>query len=73
MTSMRTTRADRLAQAVSVMASILQAVPAGRRASVSVKYEQHVRGFDRYVVRVHNKGTPGRDGGSSETPVSPTT
>lgn len=59
--------------AIRVRAMILNAVPAGRREFVSVAYEQRVRGFDRFVIRVHTKRTPGRDGGSSETLESPTT
>jgi hypothetical protein len=68
---MRVNRAERARLAVSVIEGILQAVPAGIKDRVTVVYEQRVRGFDRYVVRVHTNRTPGRDGGSSETPGTP--
>jgi hypothetical protein len=67
------TREDRKEQSIGIVSGILTSIPAGSREKVSVVYEQRVRGLDRYVIRVHTNRTPGRDGGSPETPESPTT
>jgi hypothetical protein len=68
---MRMTRAERRVQARAVIQEIVEAVPARLKERVTVVYEPQMRGFDRYRVRVHTNRTPGRDGGSLDTPGTP--